>query len=277
MMVGPPQSHDPYLSQQVPPNQTYQNQPPANYHYKKSENSTTDLSNLDGQDAAKGNKLLINQLRSSASSSSSPSNTSMLSAANSISILTASTSATLPPSNSAMTPLSMPAANFPANCVEATTIAAKTKRKKLSAKDVSMYPSLTPSSPESSCHFSSSSCRSMETDDVITWWPLGRDHVGVGHHQYHAGRRSDSHTLSLETNAWPTASARRHLREMSDRAVRRIQEFTVEHRRSAAVVERLERFVAFDLYDSDKAGSPTARLDHLSRGIDLVEQIPTKI
>jgi len=129
MISGPPpQSHDPYLSQQVPPNQTYPTQTPSNYLYKKSETSTTDSSNLDNQDSNKGNKLLINQLRSSSS------NTSILSTSTPISILTSSTT------NSTLTPLSNPTTNFPPNSVEATTIPSKIKRKKLTAKDVSMYP-----------------------------------------------------------------------------------------------------------------------------------------
>jgi hypothetical protein len=130
MMAGPPQSHDPYLSQQVPPNQTYPNQPSTNYLHKKSENSTTDSSILDNQDSTKGNKLLINQLRSSSS------NTSMLSTSTPISILTSSTT---PTANSTLTPSSIPTTNFPPNSVEATTIPSKIKRKKLTAKDVSMY------------------------------------------------------------------------------------------------------------------------------------------
>ncbi|CAF1575705.1 unnamed protein product, partial [Adineta ricciae] len=129
MMGGPPQSHDPYLSQQVPPNQTYPNQTPPNYMYKKPETpSTTDASNLDGQDSNKGNKLLINQLRASSS------NTSMLSTATPISILTNSTSTT---SNSTLTPTTaLPTTSFPPNSVEATTLPVKMKRKKLTGKDV---------------------------------------------------------------------------------------------------------------------------------------------
>ncbi len=136
MMVGPPQSHDPYLSQQVPPNQTYPNQSSTNYLYKKSENSTSDSSIVDNQDSTKGNKLLINQLRSSSS------NTSTLSTPTPISILTSSTTAT---TNSTLTPTSIPTTNFPPNSVEATTIPSKIKRKKLTAKDVSMYLSLSSS------------------------------------------------------------------------------------------------------------------------------------
>ncbi|CAF3540447.1 unnamed protein product [Adineta steineri] len=128
MMGGPPQSHDPYLSQQVPPNQTYPNPNQANYPYKKAENSiTTDSSNLDNQDSNKGNKLLMNQLRSTSS------NTSMLSTSTPISILTSSTT---PTTNSTLTPTSIPTPNFPPNSVEATTIPSKIKRKKLTAKDV---------------------------------------------------------------------------------------------------------------------------------------------
>ena len=131
MMAAPAQTHDPYLSQQVPPNQTYPNPTPANYLYKKPEPSTTtDSSNLDNQDSSKGNKLLINQLRSSSS------NTSMLPTSTPISILTSSTNAT---TNSTLTPSSIPPATFPPNSVEATTIPPKLKRKKLSAKDVSKY------------------------------------------------------------------------------------------------------------------------------------------
>ncbi|CAF5196583.1 unnamed protein product, partial [Rotaria sp. Silwood1] len=40
-----------YLSQQVPPNQTYPNQVPPNYPYKKPETSTTDSSTIDNQDS----------------------------------------------------------------------------------------------------------------------------------------------------------------------------------------------------------------------------------
>lgn len=164
MMAAPPQTHDPYLSQQVPPNQTYPSPTPPNYMYKKPETSTTDSSNLDNQDSSKGNKLLINQLRSSTS------NTSMPPTSTPISILTSSTNAT---PSSTLTPSSIPTATFPPNSVEATTIPPKSKRKKLCAKDVSKsYP----------CHrnkqtniiFSSSSspssCRSLETNDVITRW-----------------------------------------------------------------------------------------------------------
>lgn len=162
MMAGPTQSHDPYLSQQVPPNQTYPNQTPGNYLYKKPENSTTDSSNLDNQDSIKGNKLLINQLRSSTS------NTSMLSTSTPVSILTSSTT---PTTNSTLTPSSSSTANFPPNSVEATTIPSKIKRKKLTAKDVSMYLSIIHfSSNKKKQHFSSSSSRSMEINDVITWW-----------------------------------------------------------------------------------------------------------
>jgi hypothetical protein len=128
-MVGPPQSHDPYLSQQVPPNQTYPNQTPSNYLYKKPETPIIDSSNIDNQDSTKGSKLLINQLRSSSS------NTSMLSTSTPISILTTPT----PTTNSTLTPSSIPTTNFPPNSVEATTILSKIKRKKLTAKDVSMY------------------------------------------------------------------------------------------------------------------------------------------
>ena len=130
MMAAPPQTHDPYLSQQVPPNQPYPNQTPANYLPKKAEPSTTDSSNLDNQDSTKGNKLLINQLRSS------PSNTSMLPTPTPISILTSTTNAT---PNSTLTPSSIPTAAFPPNSVEATTMPSKLKRKKLTAKDVSKY------------------------------------------------------------------------------------------------------------------------------------------
>ncbi|CAF2256614.1 unnamed protein product [Rotaria magnacalcarata] len=126
MMSGPPQTHDPYLSQQVPPNQTYPNQVPPTYMYKKSENSTTDSSNLDNQDANKGNKILMNQLRSSFS------NTSMLPTSTPISILTSSTTST----NATITPSSMPTTSFPPNSIEATTLSSKVKRKKLTAKDV---------------------------------------------------------------------------------------------------------------------------------------------
>ena len=127
MMAGPGISHDPYLSQQVPPNQTYPNQPPGNYPYKKVENSTTDSTNVDNQDSTKANKLLINQLRSSAS------NTSMLPTSSPISILTSSIT---PTTNSTLTPSSNSTTSFPPNSVEATTIPLKIKRKKLTAKDV---------------------------------------------------------------------------------------------------------------------------------------------
>ncbi|CAF0919497.1 unnamed protein product [Rotaria sp. Silwood1] len=130
MMVGPPQTHDPYLSQQVPPNQTYPNQVPPNYPYKKPETSTTDSSTIDNQDSNKGNKLLMNQLRSSFS------NTSMLPASTPISILTSSSTTTSSTTNSTITPSSMPTTNFPSNSVEATTLSSKIKRKKLTAKDV---------------------------------------------------------------------------------------------------------------------------------------------
>ena len=131
MMVGPPlQSHDPYISQQVLPNQTYTSQAPPNYLYKKSENLLTDSSNLDNQESNKGNKLLMNQLRSSFSS------TSMLPTSTPISILTSSTTSI---TNSTLTPSSVSMTNFPPNSVEATTIPSKIKRKKLTAKDVSMY------------------------------------------------------------------------------------------------------------------------------------------
>jgi hypothetical protein len=133
MMSGPPQSHDPYLSQQVPPNQTYPSQTPPNYLYKKSESSTIDSSNIDNQDSNKGNKLLINQLRSSSS------NTSMLSTPTPISILSSSTTTT-----STVTPSINLTTNFPPNSVEATTISSKLKRKKLTAKDVSMYLFISP-------------------------------------------------------------------------------------------------------------------------------------
>jgi hypothetical protein len=162
MMVGPSQSHDPYLSQQVPPNQTYPTQAPTNYLYKKSENPTTDSSNVDNQDSNKGNKLLINQLRSSSS------NTSMLSTPTPISILTSSTTST---TSSTITPSSISTTNFPPNSVEATTIPSKIKRKKLTAKDVSMYHSKSHFSLlKKKPFFSSSSSRSMEINDVITWW-----------------------------------------------------------------------------------------------------------
>ncbi len=131
MMAGPGQSHDPYLSQQVPPNQTYPNQTPSNYLYKKPDPSASDSSTVENQDSNKGNKLLINQLRSSAS------NTSMLSTSTPISVLTSATAAT---TNSTLTPSSVSSTNFPPNSVEATTIPSKIKRKKLTAKDVSTYP-----------------------------------------------------------------------------------------------------------------------------------------
>ena len=131
---GPPQSHDPYLSQQVPPNQSYPNQTPTNYMYKKPEPSTPDSMNVDNQDSTKANKLLINQLRSP-----NP-NTSM---STPISILTHSNTAPPPPSttttaaNSTLTPsISSTTASFPPNSIEATTLPPKIKRKKLTAKDV---------------------------------------------------------------------------------------------------------------------------------------------
>lgn len=140
MMSGPPQTHDPYLSQQVPPNQTYPSQVPPNYMYKKPETSTTDSSNLDNQDSNKGNKILMTQLRSSFS------NTSMLPASTPISVLTSSSSSSsstpTPAPTTTMTPSSVSTTNFPPNSVEATTLSSKTKRKKLTAKDVSKYQDL---------------------------------------------------------------------------------------------------------------------------------------
>ena len=171
MMPGgaAPQSHDPYLSQQVPPNQTYTNSSPVNYPYKKVENAGGEV---DNQDPHKGNKLLMNQLRAPASS------TSMLPSSSPISILTSSSS---PLGNATVTPSST---HFPANSVEATSIPSKIKRKKLTAKDVSRYSPSSSSQIYISHH--SSSCRSLETDDVSPRWFTRGDHLGLGHDQCHA-------------------------------------------------------------------------------------------
>lgn len=155
---------DPYSSSSMPPNQAYPNQVPSNYLYKKQENPTTDSSTIDNQDSSKGNKLLMNQLRSPFSS------TSMLPTSTPISILTSSTT-TSTATNATITPSSISTTSFPPNSVEATTLSSKSKRKKLTAKDVSMY-------HKNKAFFygsmnlciSSSSCRSMEANDVVTWW-----------------------------------------------------------------------------------------------------------
>ena len=137
MMAGGPlssQPHDEYLSRQVPPNQTCQSSTQSHYPYKRPDNSTTDASAVDHQDPHKGNKLLINQLRSSTSNTSNVPNSTP------ISILTSTTAGISPATtNATVTPSSAPAAHFPPNSVEATTVPLKLKRKKLTAKDVSEY------------------------------------------------------------------------------------------------------------------------------------------